>query len=141
MSKMFLFHQDCPEGQLFNVETAMKNQDQLIADGWVDTPSLLDLPPKPIEASKAEIDAMTPDSIIALVRGMGFIVISEQELEAEVNKRVALLQDFTQELNQSDFESMTKDKLVEYAADHFQADISSERTKAAMIDKLKALSE
>ena len=140
MSKMFLFHQDCPEGQLFTIESAMQNQDQLIADGWVDTPALLDLPPKPIEASKAEIEAMSPESIIALVRGMGFIVISEQELEAEVNKRVALTQDFTQELNQVDYESMTKDKLVEYAMDHFQADISSERTKAAMIERLIALS-
>lgn len=81
MSKVFLFHQDHPAGQIFDAEHVSRNQESLSDDGWVDTPSKLDLPePLLVQVSMDELKESTPEDVIGMVKNMGYHVFNDIEL-------------------------------------------------------------
>lgn len=86
MSKMFLFHKDHPQGKMFPIETVRAKQDEMKEDGWVDSPALLDLPkkkPKLITDDAAK--EATPQSLVDMVKALGYMVLTEVEFTAEVS--------------------------------------------------------
>lgn len=87
MSKMFLFHKDHPQGKMFDIETVRAKQDEMKESGWVDSPSLLDLPkPKPKLITDDAAKEATPQALIAMVKALGYMVLTEVEFTAEVSK-------------------------------------------------------
>ncbi len=84
MSKLWMYHANCPKGEIVNLSQA----EQLEQDGWVKSPALLDLPKKD-NAAKMDADQIErarPEDLVGLVKTMGFKVLSEVEFEAEINK-------------------------------------------------------
>lgn len=84
MSKLWMYHANCPKGEIVNLSQA----DRLEQDGWVKSPALLDLP-KEDNAAKMDADQIErarPEDLVGLVKTMGFKVLSEVEFEAEINK-------------------------------------------------------
>jgi hypothetical protein len=87
MSKIYLFHKDQPEGKAFDVEVVRAKQDKMKKDGWVDTPALLDLPkPKPKAITDEEAKQAKPQELVAMVKALGYMVLTEVEFTAEVSK-------------------------------------------------------
>lgn len=87
MSKVFLFHKDFPQGKMFDANQAEANFDDMVEDGWVDTPAKLDLPkPKPKLASVDAAKEAKPQELVAMVKALGFMVLTEVEFMAEVSK-------------------------------------------------------
>ena len=85
MSKVYLYHEDCEEGSIFDAS----EMGEMIENGWVDTPTKLDLPDKKPELTVTEEQARkaSPDQVIAMIKNLGFLVMTPEEFEAEVNKR------------------------------------------------------
>lgn len=87
MSKVFLFHKDFPQGKMFDANQAEANFDDMVEDGWVDTPAKLDLPkPKPKLASVDAVKEAQPQELVAMVKALGYMVLTEVEFMAEVSK-------------------------------------------------------
>lgn len=86
MSKMFLFHKEHPEGKMFDIETVRADQEEMKENGWVDSPSLLDLPkPKPKLASVDAVKEAQPQELVAMVKALGYMVLTEVEFESKVS--------------------------------------------------------
>lgn len=82
---IFLFHPDFPKGEMFTlteeqVEAKMK-------EGWVDTPARLNLP-EDMDTGISEEKAANarPEDLVELVKSYGFIVLTQEQLQAEANK-------------------------------------------------------
>lgn len=86
---VFMYHMDCPKGQLFKPAQV----DQLVQAGWVDTPAKLDLPVQetkpPPELSQEQIERARPGDLVGLVKGMGYKVMTPIEYEAMTHKAQA----------------------------------------------------
>ncbi len=84
MSKLWMYHANCPKGEIVNQSQA----EQLEQDGWVKSPALLDLPKEDNSAKMDadQIERARPEDLVGLVKTMGFKVLSEVEFEAEMNK-------------------------------------------------------
>lgn len=84
MSKLWMYHANCPKGEIVNLSQA----EQLEQDGWVKSPALLDLPKEDNSAKMDadQIERARPEDLVGLVKTMGFKVLSEVEFEAEMNK-------------------------------------------------------
>lgn len=87
MSKIYLFHKDQPEGKLFDADSIKGKQEEMKKEGWVDTPALLDLPkPKPKAITDEEAKEAKPQELVAMVKALGYMVLTEVEFTAEVSK-------------------------------------------------------
>lgn len=86
---LFLYRQDCVKGEMFNLTA--EQIEEYKADGWLDSPESLDIPEEPI--SVEEVESMSPDGLIKKVEGMGFIVMSPEQLKAEANKMASVVLD------------------------------------------------
>lgn len=87
MAKVFLFHADHPKGKMFD-----DHQIEALAEqGWVDTPAKLDLPEEDNtpQLTEDQIERVRPEDLVGLVKSMGFKVMTEIELNAEINKAKA----------------------------------------------------
>ncbi len=84
MSKLWMYHANCPKGEIVNLSQA----EQLEQDGWVKSPALLNLPKEDNSAKMDadQIERARPEDLVGLVKTMGFKVLSEVEFEAEMNK-------------------------------------------------------
>lgn len=86
MSKMYLFHKDQPEGKAFDIELVRAKQDEMKESGWVDSPALLDLPkPKPKLITDDAAKEAKPQELVAMVKALGYMVLTEVEFEAQVS--------------------------------------------------------
>ena len=85
MSKVYLYHKDFEEGSICDASEI----DKMLENGWVDTPTKLELPDKKPELTVTEEQARkaSPDQVIAMIKNLGFLVMTPEEFEAEVNKR------------------------------------------------------
>ena len=146
-SKMFLFHQDEPEGRMFKVDFVAEHEETLRADGWVDTPALLDLPPKEPEITKEQAENMAPDALVGMVKSLGFMVMTPEEFEGKVMQKVAEKQEFADEVDgrsigeifDEDAPSLTKDQLVEFGNETYDLGLKKTMSEATMIEKIKAV--
>ena len=96
-AKIILYHNDCRKGKIFDLDQAEEKYEQMIDDGWVDSPA--DLEPIEPEAKEEEpIDpTMTVEEIVQKVKSLGFTVLTpdeapigrftDDELLAEVDAR------------------------------------------------------
>jgi len=78
--KVFLFHEDAPEGQIFKQDYVRANFSQLELDGWRDTPKDFKKTAPIIEVKKAE--NASPEQLIDMVKSMGFVVMTPEQFQA-----------------------------------------------------------
>ena len=140
---------DYPEGKIFDLDKAQKKFEKMKEDGWVDTPALLDLPPKQIEIEAEKAKNMAPDELIGLVKSMGFVVMTPEELQAEIAKAVASSLDDPLASNDEvsdelmamakvfseDPEALTKDELI-VLGKSFDVPLTKAMKEATMIEKI-----
>ena len=81
-----MFHEDCPKGKIF-----MSNEcEALEEDGWVDTPSRLNLPEdNTTDFTEEQVEKMQPKELITILEGYGFLVMTQEQLQAQANQMVA----------------------------------------------------
>lgn len=147
----WLFHKDCPEGQIFDL--AEVEEHELEDAGWVQTPALLDIPVKEEELTQKVFDSLGPQDLINKVKHMGYLVMTPDELNAEVQKAVsevkeevpAVVVDPPEEekslevLEQMYFESpesLHKKELVIYAKSRFGIKLTMTMKESTMIGKI-----
>lgn len=87
MSKIYLYHPETPQGKIFDREYVEDNQEDLEAEGWTDTPAGFDKPAPTVGITKDQASEISPDNLIGLVKNLGFKVLTEEQLEAEIVKR------------------------------------------------------
>ena len=72
---VWIYHKDLPDGRMIPTQDAIENKQQLLDDGYVDTPEKLDLPktePKPVTANNvAEASKLSDDDFISLFLNRG----------------------------------------------------------------------
>lgn len=81
-AKTFLFHKDYPKGKSFLASEI----EGLKEKGWVDTPAKLDLPKEEKTVKEEQVKEMQPQELVSLVKTMGYTVLTETEMRAEINK-------------------------------------------------------
>lgn len=128
--KTYLYSLEFPTGKLFDIGYVEKHAATLKEDGFVDTPSKLDLPePEPEVLTEAQADALDPADIVAKVKAMGFHVFTDIELQSHTNKAIDAA--FIAEANESDTvqakgledfnrnpTDLTKEELVVLGSEH-----------------------
>ena len=167
MSKVFLFHQTLPQGQIFDSSEVEEMQEK----GWVDTPTKLDLPKEEPKTGMTEEQAADarPEDLISLITSMGFKVLTDEQLEAElakakINQATSSIEDYTdqeliaeaerrglkddgedsglietliEQFNEEP-ESLVIDELVTLGNEKFKLGLRSNMKEATLIEKIKA---
>jgi len=78
-----------PTGKRFKADYVKDHADKLKAEGFVDSPALLDLPePEPELITEEQAEALTPADLVYKCKALGYHVLTDIELEAQVNKSV-----------------------------------------------------
>lgn len=138
-TRLYLFSEEAPKGQVFNLtETELEAK---LDDGWAESPADLDLTEEePEMPTEEEVKAASPSQLVAMVRELGYHVmtdvelakekagtftladVSDDDLISEAEKRgLKQPEDNTQELVARFFEeptSLTKEELVVVGAAH-----------------------
>jgi len=83
-----LFHEDHPKGKVFEKSFAEEKYDEMVEEGWVDTPAALkNQPEKEVpKVSEEQVNNMRPEDLVNMVKGLGFKVLTEEQLKAEIAK-------------------------------------------------------
>ncbi|ABV74296.1 hypothetical protein BA3_0011 [Thalassomonas phage BA3] len=82
---VFLFSQESPKGEMFSLTE--EELEAKLEDGWVDTPTRLELPEDNDTGITEEKAANArPEDLVELVKSYGFIVLTPEQLKAEANK-------------------------------------------------------
>jgi hypothetical protein len=97
MSKAWLYNQENVSGKLFELGEHGKNSEtyeELKEDGWLDSPKSLDKPKPEIEELTAErVESMSPDAMADQVKGYGYHVLTEIELQVKISKAISDVSD------------------------------------------------
>lgn len=160
---VYLFNDEFPKGQMFNV--TKEEEEKLLEEGWVDTPTRLDLPEEmhtgvTVEQAK-EAD---PTTLVNLVKSYGFMVLTPEQLKAEAVKMASVALDISKfsdealiaeaekrglkepEITEEDDllfrfkkepESLTKEELVKLGNESFKLGLRSNMKEETLIEKIK----
>lgn len=87
---IYLFSQDNPTGEIFKFVGGKESDEfkAMLENGYYESPAQLDLPEKEIELTTEQVQAMRPEDLKAMLESYGFIVMTPEQLKAEVNKLV-----------------------------------------------------
>lgn len=87
--RAYRFHESNPSGKIFN--NTESEFEELAKDGWVESPAKLKNQPKKEQAVTAEqAKSMDPQSLVAMVKSMGYEVFTPDMLQAEINKALSV---------------------------------------------------
>lgn len=91
-TSVYLFNKENPKGKVFKIIGGKDSDEykQLLDDGWFDTPARLNLPKEDsLNVTSDQFERMRPEDHVAKVKGYGFIVLTPEQLQAEINKMVS----------------------------------------------------
>lgn len=99
---IFLFSKEKPKGEVFKFVGGKESEEYkaMLENGWFDTPAQLDLPKEELELTTEQVQNMRPEDLKAMLESYGFIVLTPEQLKAEVNKLVDVhidIKEFTDE--------------------------------------------
>jgi hypothetical protein len=99
---VFLFSKEKPTGQIFKFHGGKESEEykEMLDNGWFDTPAKLDLPKEDIELTTEQVERMRPEDLIGMLQSYGFIVLTPEQLKAEVTKLTSAhidIKEFTDE--------------------------------------------
>jgi len=153
-SMKWLYHKDCPEGQIFDLDK--EDRHKLQDAGWVDTPADFKKAAAP-EITKEVAETLSIEDLIAKIKGEGFLVMTGSELEAEINKgKLAAVEEYkeanpvdapvplTANERMANYEEvffknptdLTKLELVEYAKLRINKKLTMNMSEANMIKNI-----
>ena len=113
-----MYHEKCPKGKVFD----RSDVKDLEKDGWVDTPAKLKN--KPIQTiPKINIEKADPKLLVSMVKGMGYKVLTDVELQAEIGKAGTF-----------DISSVSDDELI---AEAEKRGLKENDPESAVLDKLE----
>jgi hypothetical protein len=97
-SSVYLFREDHPTGKIFKFVGGSDSDEcrELLENGWFDTPARLDLPERSLELTTEQVEKLRPEDLIKMLQSYGFIVLTPEQLTAEVNKLVGAHVDIEQ---------------------------------------------
>lgn len=159
--QIYLFHKDKPAGQLFDREYADSNFEQLIDDGWVDSPASLEIDADTPVITKEQSQNIGPDELIGLVKHLGYVVMTPVEFDAALEKAKNSAYDellpvnspapeptvdntpVAEPYNPADLwksgpEKMTKEELVEYGK-RLNLNVTRSMNESTLIEKIQAV--
>jgi len=100
---IYLFHKDKPQGEIFKFIGGRNSEEYeaMLEKGWVITPAKLNLPKKnAVGITVEQAENADPTHLKIMLEKIGFIVMTPDQMKAEVNKLVDVLldiKDFTDE--------------------------------------------
>ena len=99
---IFLFSKEKPKGEIFKFVGGKESEEYkaMLENGWFDTPAQLDLPKEELELTTEQVQNMRPEDLKAMLESYDFIVLTPEQLKAEVNKLVDVhidIKEFTDE--------------------------------------------
>lgn len=82
---VYLFNQENPKGKMLSLtEEQLK---KMLEDGWHDTPAKLNLPKDDkVGVTVEQAEDARPEHLKKILEGIGFIVLTPEQLKAEANK-------------------------------------------------------
>lgn len=85
IKQIWLYHKEYPNGKLFDLAEADASKDEMLQDGWVDTPAKLtgEYKAKVKQEKKAVIAETSSEDLIAAVESLGYHVLSDAELSGK----------------------------------------------------------
>lgn len=88
MEDIRLYHFHHPNGKMLSVLRTFKSDEELVAEGWTQDPKLATEPEKKIESplTAEQTERARPEDLVGIVKGMGFNVLTDEQLEAEIVK-------------------------------------------------------
>jgi len=89
---IYLFSKEAPKGEIFKFIGGKDSEEYkgMIENGWFDTPAQLDLPKEELQLTTEQVQAMRPEDLKAMLESYGFIVLTPEQLKAEVNKLISV---------------------------------------------------
>lgn len=82
---VYLFNQENPKGQMFSL--TKEQLDQMLQEGWHDTPAKLNLPKDDkVGVTVEQAEDARPEHLKKILEGIGFIVLTPEQLKAEAQK-------------------------------------------------------
>ena len=88
---IYLFSEETPMGEMFNLTD--DEVEAKLEDGWLTSPKDLDIPEEEPVISMEDAKNANPQDIIELVKSMGFMVVTPDQLKAEANKMASVVLD------------------------------------------------
>lgn len=82
---VYLFNQEKPKGEMFSL--TQEQLEQKLEDGWYDSPAKLNLPKDDkVGVTVEQAEDARPEHLKKILEGIGFIVLTPEQLKAEANK-------------------------------------------------------
>jgi hypothetical protein len=165
---IFLFSKEKPTGEMFNF-VGGKESDQyqeMLENGWVDTPARLNLPKESdVGITIDQAKNADPADLIKLIESFGFFVLTPEQLKAEAVKMASIALDISKFSNEEfiaeadrrglkeqdggedsvasifrTFEenpkSLTKEELKAFGNDSYALSLTMNHSEQTMIDKI-----
>lgn len=101
--RIFLFHKNIPQGEIFSFLDGKESDEykQMLQDGWVDTPTKLNLPKNnDVGITVKQAENADPTHLKIMLEKIGFIVMTPDQMKAEINKVIGAvidIKEFTDE--------------------------------------------
>ena len=96
VKQIWLYHKNEPNGKIFNLDEADEKMEEMLADGWVDTPAKLKDDYQPTVTEKAVMATMSKKQVVAKAESLGFHVLTDDELKEIIKKELAKVMDFSE---------------------------------------------
>jgi len=102
-TRIFLFHKDIPQGEIFSFLGGRESDEYkaMIEKGYVDTPKKLNLPKNnDVGITVEQAENADPTHLKIMLEKIGFIVMTPDQMKAEVNKLIGAvidIKEFTDE--------------------------------------------
>lgn len=82
---VYLFNQENPKGEMFSL--TQEQLEQKLKEGWYDSPAKLNLPKDgKVGVTVEQAEDARPEHLKKILEGIGFIVLTPEQLKAEANK-------------------------------------------------------
>jgi hypothetical protein len=89
-TRIYLFSEENPTGEIFSFAGGKESEEYkaMLENGYFDTPANLKLPEKDLGLTTEQVQRMRPEDLKAMLESYGFIVMTPEQLKAEVNKLI-----------------------------------------------------
>ena len=101
--RVYLFHKDTPQGEIFSFFDGRESEEYkaMLEKGYVDTPTKLNLPKNnDVGITVKQAENADPTHLKIMLEKIGFIVMTPDQMKAEVNKVIGAvidIKEFTDE--------------------------------------------
>lgn len=145
-TKIYLFSKEVPQGEIFTFLGGKESEEYkaMIESGWVDTPEKLNLPKNnDVGLTVEQAENANPMHLKIMLEKIGFIVLTPEQMKAEVNKMIDTVIDIKEFTDEALLNEAVRRGLKEgnYVEDEIESDDSGiVNTTNLSKDEIEALS-